>query len=104
MSLLVGILSWECSTRQRKSWKRFIQRITAIGRRHRTYEIQVSGMRGGDPVRDMVYVDVSQATSSQFTRKYMARVFRAPYASPKASTRKPIQRSNCVEREKLLQY
>ena len=55
--LAVGILSWECSTRQRKSWKRFIQRITAIGRRHRTYEIQVSGMRGGDPVRDMVYVD-----------------------------------------------
>ena len=45
----VGILSWESSTRQRKSWNRFIQRITAIGRRHRTYEIQVSGMPGGDP-------------------------------------------------------
>ena len=36
---------------------RFVYLITATGGRHRTYEIQVSGMRGPDPVRDMVYVD-----------------------------------------------
>ena len=36
---------------------RFVYLIMATGQRHRAYEIELSGMRGRDPVRDMVYVD-----------------------------------------------
>ena len=57
----------------------------------------------GTRVRDMVYVDGVSGNIVAVHPQIHGTSLPSTLRKSKASTRKPIQRSNCVERKKLLQ-